>query len=252
MKKKRPSIAPLLIFLSLVVLVASLTVAASAWAEYIGITKIKSIQFAGAHLLPAEEYERSLQPLLGVPLDEIDLNDVRMLMEAHPFVKAARVSRHYPYTLRVEIRERQPIAMLNLKPILFVDSEGVILPDMGLSDNLLLPCLSGFNPTPELYPPGHETVSQKVQESVRLMNQIMAVAPALYNNLSEILLNNQDEYVFVLSEYPTRIVIGRENIWEKIKLLNAFENAIGGPRNLSQYRYLDLRYKNQIVVRERA
>ncbi len=252
MKKKRLSIGPILIFLSLVVLVTSLTVAASAWAKYIGITKIQSIQFAGARLLPAEEYKRSLQPLFGVPLEEIDLNDVRMLLEAHPFVKAARVSRHYPYTLRVEIRERQPIAMLNLKPILFVDNEGVILPDMELSDNLLLPCLSGFNPTPELYPPGHETVSQKVQESVRLMNQIMAVAPALYNNLSEILLNSHDEYVFVLSEYPTRIVIGRENIWEKIKLLNAFENAIGGPRNLSQYRYLDLRYKNQIVARERV
>lgn len=252
MKKKRPSIVPIVIFFSLVVVVASLIAAASEWAEYTGLTKIQSIQFTGAQLLPAEEYERSLQPLLGVPLKEIDLNDVRLLLEAHPFIKATRVSRHYPSTLRVEIRERQPIAMLNLKPILFVDSEGVILPDMGLSDNLLLPCLSGFNPTPELYPPGHETVSQKVQESVRLMNQIMAVAPALYNNLSEILLNNHDEYVFVLSEYPTRIVIGRDNVWEKIKLLNAFENAIGGPRNLSQYRYLDLRYENQIVARERA
>jgi len=154
MKKKRPSSGHVLIFLSLVVGVGNLIIAAAAWAEYTGMTKIQSIKFAGAQLLPAKEYERALQPLLGVPLKEIELNDVRLLLEAHPFVKAARVSRHYPYTLRVEISERQPIAMLNLKPIMFVDSKGVILPDMGLSDNLLLPTLSGFNPTPELVSPG--------------------------------------------------------------------------------------------------
>ena len=256
MKRKKKKNTELIIGSSLSVMIMLLIYTSFSWSSYTKLSQLKdirkNIKITGASIVSEEEFYSQLEILNGVELEEINLREVSLLLENNPYVKAVRVSRQYPSTLSIEIVEREPIAMLNIDPILMLDRDGIILPDQGKSDDFLIPCLSGFNPAKELYPSGQQTVSVKVQETMGLITRIIDTYPSLYNNISEVTLNANDEYVIILADYPTKVILGNNDIWSKIEILGKFENSLQNKRQLSDYNYLDLRYTNQVIAKERV
>ena len=55
-----------------------------------------------------------------------------------------------------------------------------------------------------------------------------------------------------LAEMPTRIHFREGNMLDQIIFLKQFDFILAGAKKLRDYRYVDLRYRNQIVVRERT
>ncbi len=221
------------------------------WANYRNSFITQNIRISGEKILTLKDYYQILNPLNELSIHEIRLDDVRLVLEANPFVKAARVSRQFPNTLQVEIVERNPIAMLNMDPILLIDNEAVVLPDNNnYSQEAQIPVMSGFNPARELYPPGQESFSVKVKEAISILKQLNIEYPGLYENLSEITLSKDDEYVLILAERPTRVILGKDRVWTKIYILMQFEQTLKGQRALTDYKSLDMRYNKQIIARE--
>ena len=171
-KKKQLNLEPL-ISATITLLIMFLIYGSFWWSSYTRLSHLQQINISGYSIIPEEEHQIQLEPLMGIELEEINLRDVSLLIESHPYVKAARVSRRYPATLSIEIVERQPVAMLNVEPVMMIDREGIILPDKGQANDFLVPCLSGFNPAKELYPTGQQTVSVKVQETMNLITRIL-------------------------------------------------------------------------------
>lgn len=251
-KKKKQMNLRLVIGAALTTIVIGLSWLSFNWSVYTGLNLLENIEIRGSRIIQENEYYESLSALLDVSLDEIDIREVGMLLESHPFVHAARVSKTFPNTLHIDIVERAPIALLNLKPILYIDNEGVILPDLGRVGDKIIPVMSGFNSARELYPIGHQTISLKVLESVTVIDQIMKLYPSLYDNLSEITLNGNDEFVLILADYPTKVILGKGRIWEKIQILNLFAQSLPVNRGLNYYTLLDLRYNRQVIAKVRA
>ena len=73
---------------------------------------------------------------------------------------------------------------------------------------------------------------------------------SLYTNISEFVFNEDSEYEIILKNGRTKILLGDDNIFVKIDNLNAFATALPSEKTLESYRYIDLRYKRQIVVEE--
>ena len=97
---------------------------------------LEEIEIKGAIIIPADDYRDFLVPVLGTSINTLDTRNMSLLLESHPFVHAARISKTFPNKVVVEITERDPVALLNMNPILFIDEEGVVLPDFGnVSDN---------------------------------------------------------------------------------------------------------------------
>jgi cell division protein FtsQ len=65
-----------------------------------------------------------------------------------------------------------------------------------------------------------------------------------------IIFNEDSEYEIILKNGRTKILLGSSNIFAKIDYLNAFANILPEEKTLESYRYIDLRYKRQIVVDE--
>ena len=251
-KKKKQMNWRLVIGTSLAIIVIGLSWLSFNWSVYTEFNLLNNIEIRGPKIIDENEYYGSLSPLVGVSIDEIDVREVGMLLESHPFVHAARVSKTFPNTLNIEIVERVPIALLNMKPILYIDNEGVVLPDLGKVGDKIIPIMSGFNSARELYPIGHQTISLKVLESVTVIDQIMKLYPSLYDNLSEITLSSNDDFVLILADYPTKVILGKDRIWEKIQILNSFAQSLPVNRGLNYYTLLDLRYNRQIIAKVRT
>ena len=63
-------------------------------------------------------------------------------------------------------------------------------------------------------------------------------------------LENDDEIILILAEYPTKIMLGNENTLYKIELLKRFEETLKKKKGITDYAYLDMRYNNQVIVKE--
>jgi hypothetical protein len=113
-----------------------------------------------------------------------------------------------------------------------------------------MPSLSKFNSAKSLYPLGKSALSQNVLDAVSYVTHIKINYPNLYENLSEIRLNRHEEFELILEEEPTLVSLGKTNITEKLFILKEFDGILPLRRKLTDYRYLDLRYKNQIIARE--
>ena len=58
-----------------------------------------------------------------------------------------------------------------------------------------------------------------------------------------------DEYVLILADRPTRVVLGKDNISLKFNILKSFDKALG-QRQLTDFRLIDMRYNKQLVAKE--
>ena len=63
-------------------------------------------------------------------------------------------------------------------------------------------------------------------------------------------MTSNNQLNIILSEYPTNIFLGKDQIWVKIEILKKFENGLS-PKKLSDFKYIDIRYDNQVITKNR-
>jgi len=220
------------------------------WASYSGAISIENIKFSETKVLDVSNYKSLLGEITNNKLKEINLFEISTLIESHPYVKFARVSRHYPSEIKIEIIEREPIAIVNMDPMILLDKSGVVLPVDGIKTFYNLPVMNNFNPEPQLYPTGQLALSVKVKEAIALISKIQTNYSKLYNNLSELKITSSNEIELILSDLPTHIYLGNEKIISRIRTLKEFESKLK-PNRMSDFSYLDMRYDNQIIAKRR-
>ena len=221
------------------------------WSDYNERMLIHKIELSQTKVLQNQYYTKLVNNFKGKNLNKIDLLNIKNSLDDHPYIKAVRISKRYPSTVKIEIIDRSPIALLQINPLVLIDNEGVVLPNEGNSmTSYNLPIMTNFNPDIKLYPAGKETKSSNVRKSIFWLNTIKSHYPSLYKNVSEMKMTENNEMELILSEYPTRIYLGEKELWFRINTLKKFEQKLGQKR-LSDFTYLDMRYNNQIIAKSR-
>ena len=221
------------------------------WAEYTQLFKNPNIVFSGNSIVDESEYRSFLLKEYGSNIFTEDLSAISNRIEEHPYIAGVRVSKHFPKGILIEVSERYPIALINNNPLLLIDNNNVVLPFRSNSFDYQIPILSNFKITNDLYPVGKQTLSPVAIDVVQFLNRIKKEYPQLYQNLSEVRLSKYNDYELILAEEPTKIVIGKSMTWSKILVLKEFEKSVSGRKSLTDYAYLDLRYDNQVITKER-
>ena len=183
-------------------------------------------------------------------VNELSNKEILDIVLSHPYVQAARTSYRYPGKIVIDIKEREPFAILNKDPIIILDQYCFVLPNSNNLDQYDIPILSKFNNDQKLYPEGEKSLSTKVQNTISWLSSLNNKHPTFYSNISEVFLENEDEIVLVLNEYPTRIFLGKNNTLKKIEILKNFEQTIKATKKITDYAYLDIRYDNQVIAKE--
>ncbi len=94
--------------------------------------------------------------------------------------------------------------------------------------------------------------SEQLVQAREILGYLRTAYPVLYQELSEIVFSATGEVTLYLAETSTAVRLGDTNLQQRIATLDAFLSTIMGQRNVMDYSYIDLRYKLQIIVRERA
>ena len=220
------------------------------WSDFNENSRLQKIIFSETNVLNRSNYTNLLDEFLGYRMSQIDLRKINSLIENHPYVKAARVSKRFPTKIIIEIIEREPIAILQIEPMMLIDNQGYVLPYKDGISNYNLPIMTNFNPDHSLYPQGEKTLSKNVNYSIFCLKQIKESYNSLYQNISEMKMSTNNEMELILSDNPTRIYLGQNQLFTKINTLKQFELELK-PNKLSDFSYLDMRYKNQIIAKSR-
>ncbi len=240
--------------LKLIVLFAiiGLVIAGSlAWSIYNESFANPNFIFSGNSIIDDAEYQIYLSKITATNLLDDDFTELADKIESHPYVAGVRVSKHFPNNVLVEISERYPVALINSNPLLLVDNISTVLPFRSNSFDFQIPIISNFDIDSKAMPLGEQTDLPNIVEAVAFLNRLKIEYPQLYDNLSEFRINDHAEYELILDDEPTKIVIGNSMAWSKILILQEFERNIRSHKNLSDYVYLDLRYNNQVITKER-
>ena len=223
---------------------------ASWWSSISNNLILEEISISNTKFIEKSEFHKLVSGFLWKPLEDVDLANISYIIEEHPYVEAARVSKWYPSKIKIELIEREPIAILNVEPMILLDKNSFVLPNKTIRSNYNLPILNNFNTNINLYPSGKKVLSANVENSINWLQKIKIEYPSLYSDISEMTITSSDQLNIILSEYPTSIFLGKDQIWVKIEILKKFESGLS-PKKLSDFKYIDMRYNNQIIAKNR-
>ena len=127
-KKVKISMFKIKIFF-LVITISSFVSLSFIWSTYRNIFDAQNLNISGDVILDQDDYHEIIGEIKGKQIYEINSRKLSSKLERNPYVKAARVSKHYPNKLNIDIVEREPIAIINNKKKFMIDSEAIILPN---------------------------------------------------------------------------------------------------------------------------
>jgi len=231
--------------LILAVVALNLILGANAWKSSL---KLKQITVEGNRLVATNEIIQLTQTQPGALLYNIDLTAVQRNVSSHYYIKDAVAERNLPSTLSITVTERVPLAMINRPDPLFIDEDGVILPNAYAGRAFDLPLISGITGSDQLTA-GTVASQPETVEALQLLSVLKVVNRPLFHNISEIVLRGGGDIVLYSAEGGVPIIFGRGEISAKIARLEAFWNTVVRTRGTQDLQYVDLRFEDQIIAR---
>jgi cell division protein FtsQ len=105
---------------------------------------IGEIIVEGNHQLEDIEVRRAAGLHVGSNIFEISNEDARNHLLQHPWIEEASVVRKLPGRIRIEVAERQPVALVALDQLYLVSHEGAVFKRLGVDDPVDLPVITGI------------------------------------------------------------------------------------------------------------
>jgi len=220
------------------------------WAKLKNTFIEPEIILSGSNEYGQKSYIAHITKVTGEATNKLPSRKILEALMIHPFVQASRVSYRYPNKIIIELKEREAFAIINKDPLVILDRDCFVLPIDDNFNNYDIPILSKFNSDNNLYPIGERSLSVKVQETILWLSSLFEQDPDFYLSISEVLLENGNEIVLILNEYPTKVLLGDTDTLQKIEILKKFEQTIKETKKITDYAYLDIRYNNQIIAKE--
>src|SRR3990167_6856315 len=105
---------------------------------------IKEIKIAGNRKVSMAEVLELAGVNVGDNLLKVNVAEIKKSVRLNPWISEVRVARNFPDRINIEIKERKPIAFINLDGLYFVDETGIIFKKISLEDELDLPVITGL------------------------------------------------------------------------------------------------------------
>lgn len=242
MKSSRKIVAG---FAALLVLTLALIIGANTWKSGLVVSKIV---VAGTRVVNVNEIVQLAHVKPGSKMYELDLMVIQKNVVSHHFLKNVVVERDLPSTLKITVVERSPIAMVNSGELLYLDSDGVVLPHSSSHEIFDLPMISNIPPEVKLSV-GSVVVHPDVAEALSILSTAKLVNKELYHLISEVRLRNLGDLVFFTADGGVPVLFGRGNPADKLLRLEAFWADVVHGHGAQDLQYIDLRYDDQVVVK---
>lgn len=188
------------------------------------VFQVTSVNVLGNSAVPKKNILASAGLNRGINLLEIDIDQVESSVRSLPWIEHVTVSRHWPSSVEVAVKEHKPLALFNHQEngkstLYYMDSKGHVFAPLTEAQDMDFPVLTGTILTENL-------LDMKVQAGSlsRLGLEIMNLA-AKGNQIlplqaiSEVHIDEEKGVILYLVDHPFPIYMGKEKIRSRFSLL---------------------------------
>ncbi len=104
----------------------------------------KTLRVKGAHRLSVKDIMEQARIKTGVNILSVNLLLAKKQLQAHPWIASASVRREFPDTVIIEIKEHQPIAIVDLQQRYLMNTNGELFKHWSREDRVVLPVINGL------------------------------------------------------------------------------------------------------------
>jgi cell division protein FtsQ len=168
----------------------------------------------------------------------LDIGRLKDRIEAHRWVKEARLRKVFPSTLRINIAEREPAAVLKAgESFLVVDREGVWLEQLASREDADLPLFLDGSSFAEDY-----------QDKLRLAWKCWdALTPEQRSEVEALDLSEPASVSVYLLGQTTRLILGDESFSERLSFVRSCKETMEAQNGPLEY--IDLRFDDRIIFK---
>jgi cell division protein FtsQ len=234
---------PILVAVLAFLLLGAAGAAAYSWLGRSAIFSVRVIEMNPCDHVSKDEISGMLKGVARGNIWSLSREEIGRRILAHPFVREVTVRKAFPDMLIVRIEEREPVAMINLDALYYVDEQGSIFKRLTAYDAKNLPILTGFS-RGDLAAKDPVTI-RNLKKTIDLLHY--AEASVLRRNISEVHFDAQDGYTLVTRDFGLQLKIGT---MEFSKAMQRVEEAMPKLASLGQSKgVVDLKTEGRIFVR---
>lgn len=167
--------------------------------------RTQEIKIDGASADTAARIQNTLRPAIGVPLWKVPVDEAASRIKNDPWVDAVDVTRSYPNTLEVSVRERRPFAIVGSGEGLFryVDDASNIIDRAPVTSTAQYPLLIGRD---------FENDSNLRTNAIALLKSLPSEGLVSRSDISDLQYDDEHGFRMTLEKSGIVVQIGKENL----------------------------------------
>lgn len=208
--------------------------------------KIKNIEVSDAKRLTREEILAIAGVDKGGDLLRVNLKRMGEQIAQNPWVETVRVRRYFPDALSISITEREPLAVVNMGYIYYLDKKGKIFKVLNKGDRLDYPVVTGFSEEDLKNDP--EGMKKSLEATCELLKILQEKGAFILAEVSEIHYDKGYGFTLFTASDALTVKVGSGDFSAKIERLSKIYQSLMAQRPTLQY--IDLDYNDKIVVKK--
>ena len=204
---------------------------------------VREIQVRGGDKVSGNEIVTIAGLRQGMSIWKIELAGIEKKIAKHPWVRHVLVRREFPGRIIIDVEERTPRAIVAIRKLYYVDSDGTVFKEVAAGENVKFPLLTGLRA--EDIMTANPAVRRRIQDAMRLA-EMMAQRS---HSLSEIHFDAPDRLVVYTTTYPVALHMGWGEWDEKLDRMERLLALWKGHEE--RLTSLDMSFRDQVVARLR-
>jgi len=179
----------------------------------------------------------------GASIFSLDLGMIGRKIEENPWIALAEVSRVFPSEVLIRVSEREPVAIINLDYLYYVDREGVVFKVLSSGDSLDFPVITGVTRDEVVDASG---VPASLRDALMLLEAMEKSTSFSLDKVAEIHSDPREGITVVTAERGVPVRFGKDGLFLKLNNLERIYAEI--EQHLHGLTYIDLNVSDRVIV----
>jgi cell division protein FtsQ len=164
----------------------------------------------------------------------------------NPWIEKVKIRRYFPDTLTIEVAEREPVAVVSMGYLYYLDTKGEIFKPLNEGDRLDYPVLTGISEEDMGKDPSGSKAMLKV--TLELIAQLKSRTDFRLDDISEIHYDKGYGFTLFTASGGVPVKLGNDNFGEKLARFARIYRDLQA--QMPTLQYIDLDYSDKIIVKK--
>lgn len=207
---------------------------------------VQKVEVRGTKRLTHDEIVALAGVAPGQNLLALRLKSIGQQVSSNPWVASVRVQRFFPGTIAVSISERQPVAVINMGLLYYLDDKGEPFKPLSFGDSLDFPVVTGIAEDDLSNDPA--TTKDALKTACNLIEALKQHGSFILADVSEIHYDRGHGFTLYTTAGALPVKIGTDDFDKKLqRFARIYQNLMTQQPGLQ---YIDLDYSDRIVVKK--